>query len=94
MEIKQTKEYPVNLEPVPLPVSQNKGRVLPEGNERGDSNDDANEPQVVQPTLRRSSRGQVKSRRYPSDEYMTFTEGEELECYEEAISGEHKEKWA
>ena len=25
---------------------------------------------------------------------MTLTEGGEPECYEEAISGEHKEKWA
>ena len=94
VEIKQTEEYPVNLEPVPLPVRQSERGALPEGNEGGASDDDANEPPVVQPNLRRSSRGQVESRRYPSDEYVTLTEGGEPECYEEAISGEHKEKWA
>ena len=29
VEIKQIKEYPVNLDPVPLPVSQNEGGALP-----------------------------------------------------------------
>ena len=47
VEIKQTEEYPVNLEPVPLPVSQNEEGTLPEGNEGGASDDDANEPPVV-----------------------------------------------
>ena len=84
----------MNLEPVPLHVSQNEEGALPECNEGGASDDDANEPPIVQPTLRRSSRGQVKSRRYPLDEYVTLTEGGEPDCYEEAISGEHKEKWA
>ena len=77
VEIKQIEEYPVNLEPVPLPVSQNEGGALPEGNEGGASNDDANKPPVVQSTLKISSRGQIESRRYPSDEYVTLTEGGE-----------------
>ena len=84
VETKQTEEYPVNLELVPLPANQNEG---------GAGEDDANEPPIVQPNLRRSARGQIESRIYPSDEYVTLTEGGEPECYEEAISGEHKEKW-
>ena len=93
VETKQIEEYPVNLEPVPLPASQNEGGALPEDDEGGAGEDDANEPPIVQPNLRRSARGQIESRRYPSDEYVTLTEGGEPECYEEAISGEHKEKW-
>ena len=84
VEIKKIEEYPVNMEPVPLLVSQNEG---------GASDDDTNEPPVVQPTLRRSSTGQVESRIYPSNEYVTLTEGGEPECYEKAISGEYKENW-
>ena len=94
METKQTKEHPINLEPVHLPISQNEGGALPEGNEGGARNAEANEPPVIQPTLTRSSRGQVESHRYSSDEYVKLVERGEPECYKETISGEHKEKWA
>ena len=83
METKQTEEYPVNLEPVPLPAAnQNEGGALPEDDEGGAGEDNANEPPIVQANLRRSARGQIESRRYPSDEYVTLTEGGEPKCYE------------
>ena len=81
VETKQTEEYPVNLEPVPLPFSHDEG---------GAGKDDANKPLIVQPNLRRSAKGRVESHKYPSDEYVTLTEGGEPGYYEEAISSEHK----
>ena len=47
VETKQTEEHPVNLEPVPLPVSQNEGGALPEDDEGRAGKDDANKPPIV-----------------------------------------------
>ena len=75
VKIKQIEEYPVNLEPVPLPITQNEGGVLPEDDEGGAGEDDANEPPIVEPHLKRSTRGRVKSQRCPSDEYVCRRRG-------------------
>ena len=72
VETKQTEEHPVNIKPVPLPTSQNKGGTLPEDNEGGAEEDDANEPPIVQPNLRRSTKSRVESHIYPLDEYVTY----------------------
>ena len=53
----QIEEHPINLEPVPLSTSQNEGGALLKGNEGGASENDANEPPIVEPNLRRSTRG-------------------------------------
>lgn len=43
--------------------------------------------------LRRSIRQRVPSSRYSSNEYMLLTDGEEPECYKEAMEDEHKGQW-
>ncbi|RDY02473.1 hypothetical protein CR513_14061, partial [Mucuna pruriens] len=52
---------------------------------------DAPKPPPVQ--LRRSNRKRQSSTRYTSDEYVTLKDGEELECYQEAMESEEKQKW-
>ncbi|RDX91760.1 hypothetical protein CR513_26204, partial [Mucuna pruriens] len=51
---------------------------------------DALEPPPVQ--LRRSNRQRQSSTRYTSDEYVTLTDGEELECYQESMESEERQK--
>lgn len=43
--------------------------------------------------LRRGTRVHQSSTKYPSLEYVLLTNGGELECYYEAISGELKMEW-
>ncbi|RDX79232.1 hypothetical protein CR513_40372, partial [Mucuna pruriens] len=52
---------------------------------------DAPKPPLVQ--LRKSNRQRQSSTRYPSDEYVILTDGEELECYQEAMESEERQKW-
>ncbi|RDX63642.1 hypothetical protein CR513_57903, partial [Mucuna pruriens] len=52
--------------------------------------DDAPEPPLVQ--LKRSNRQKQSSTRYTSDEYVTLTDGEELECYRESMESEERQK--
>ncbi|RDX69198.1 hypothetical protein CR513_51722, partial [Mucuna pruriens] len=52
---------------------------------------DAPEPPLVQ--LRKSNRQRQSSTRYPSDEYVTLTDGEEPECYQETMESEERQKW-
>lgn len=42
---------------------------------------------------RRSTRERKTSRRYPSDEFVTLTDGGEPESYEEALTDDHKGEW-
>ncbi|RDX86446.1 hypothetical protein CR513_32214, partial [Mucuna pruriens] len=51
---------------------------------------DAPEPPPIQ--LKRSSRQRQSFTRYTSDEYVTLTNGEEPECYQEAIESEERQK--
>ncbi|RDY10271.1 hypothetical protein CR513_05239, partial [Mucuna pruriens] len=51
---------------------------------------DAPEPPSVQ--LRRSNRQRQSSTRYTSDEYVTLTDGEEPECYQESMESEERQK--
>ena len=53
--------------------------------------DDAPEPPQFQ--LRRSNRQRQPSTRYSSDEYVTLIDRGELECFEETIESEEKQKW-
>ena len=60
--------------------------------------DDVVDDQHAVPTdppvaLRRSTRKTQPSRKYPSDEYVTLTDGGEPECYEEAMDSDQKQKW-
>lgn len=43
--------------------------------------------------LRRSTRDRRPTSRYPSDEYVSLTDGGEPECYVEAMEDEHKNEW-
>ena len=43
--------------------------------------------------LRRTTRGRQSSRKYSLHEYVLLTDGEERECYEEAISHKSKGEW-
>ncbi|RDX78423.1 hypothetical protein CR513_41306, partial [Mucuna pruriens] len=52
---------------------------------------DASKPPPIQ--LKRSNRERQSSTRYTSDEYVTLTDGEEPECYQEAMESEEKKKW-
>ncbi|KAL9261585.1 Retrovirus-related Pol polyprotein from transposon TNT 1-94-like protein [Drosera capensis] len=56
-----------------------------------ESHDEAPEPPQVQP--RRSIRQKQPSIRYPSDEYVTLTDGGKPECFKEALDSEEKQKW-
>ena len=47
----------------------------------------------IPPPLRRSERTKCPSTRYPRDQYVTITEGEEFENYKEAMDDESKQKW-
>ncbi|RDY02032.1 hypothetical protein CR513_14564, partial [Mucuna pruriens] len=51
---------------------------------------DALEPPPVQ--FRRSNRQRQSSTRYTSDEYVTLTDGEESECYQEFMESEERQK--
>ncbi|RDX86816.1 hypothetical protein CR513_31800, partial [Mucuna pruriens] len=51
---------------------------------------DAPELPLVQ--LRRSNRQRQSSTRYISDEYVTLTDGEEPECYQESMESEERQK--
>ena len=46
----------------------------------------------IEPELRRSTREQRPSTRYLPYEYVMLTDGE-LECFKEAMSHQHKNKW-
>ncbi|RDX73011.1 hypothetical protein CR513_47433, partial [Mucuna pruriens] len=52
---------------------------------------DGLKPPLVQ--LKRSNRERQSSTRYTSDEYVTLTDGEEPECYQEAMESEEMQKW-
>ena len=43
--------------------------------------------------LRRFARGRIPSTTYSSDEYVLLTDGDEPECYQEAVDSEEKAKW-
>ncbi|RDX81646.1 hypothetical protein CR513_37642, partial [Mucuna pruriens] len=51
---------------------------------------DAPEPSPVQ--LRRSNRHKQSSTRYTSNEYVTLIDGGELECYQEFMESEERQK--
>ncbi|RDX85891.1 hypothetical protein CR513_32846, partial [Mucuna pruriens] len=51
---------------------------------------DAPKPPPIQ--LRRSNRQRQSSTRYTFDEYVTLTDGEELECYQESMESEERQK--
>ncbi|RDX78453.1 hypothetical protein CR513_41273, partial [Mucuna pruriens] len=48
---------------------------------------DENPGDALKPPPRQSST------RYPSDEYLTLTDGKEPECYQEAMESEERQKW-
>ncbi|RDX91185.1 hypothetical protein CR513_26867, partial [Mucuna pruriens] len=51
---------------------------------------DSSEPPPVQ--LKKSNRQRQSSIRYTSDEYVTLTDGEEPECYQESMESEERQK--
>ncbi|RDX98381.1 hypothetical protein CR513_18707, partial [Mucuna pruriens] len=51
---------------------------------------DASEPLLVQ--LKRPNRDRKSFTRYTSDEYVTLTDGEEPECYQESMESEERQK--
>lgn len=84
--------------------------LVPDDQEMGDPidapvDDDAdNQPELPEDPPgfhpRRSTRERRPSTRYPSSEYVTFTDGYvtltdrgEPECYEEAMEGDDNKKW-
>lgn len=51
-----------------------------------------NDHELPQLPPRRSNRLRHSSSRYSSDEYVTLTDGGELECFEEALESEEKQQ--
>ncbi|RDX67314.1 hypothetical protein CR513_53828, partial [Mucuna pruriens] len=49
-------------------------------------------PELPPVQLRRSNRQRQSSIRYTSDEYVTLTDGEEPECYQESMESEERQK--
>ncbi|RDY03729.1 hypothetical protein CR513_12653, partial [Mucuna pruriens] len=49
-------------------------------------------PELPPVQLRRSNRQRQSSTRYTSDEYVTLTDGEEPECYQESMESEERQK--
>ena len=43
--------------------------------------------------MRRYTGDRQSSRKYPFSEYILLTNGGETECYEEAVTDDHKEEW-
>ncbi|KAL0404121.1 UNVERIFIED_CONTAM: Retrovirus-related Pol polyprotein from transposon TNT 1-94 [Sesamum radiatum] len=56
-----------------------------------DTNEDSSSQMV--PVVRRSERGHIPSKRYPSSEYLLLTEDGEPESFQEIESHKDKEKW-
>ena len=59
--------------------------------EQDDDLGDIPEPPQVQ--FSRFNKQKQPSIRYSCDEYITLTDGGELECFEEALESEEKEQW-
>lgn len=49
--------------------------------------------ELPQAQVWRSTRKRKPSTRYPSDDYVTLTDGGEPECYDEAMESDEKKKW-
>jgi hypothetical protein len=69
--------------------------------ESNDPRERENEPEIEIPLnetsqvqeLRRSTQNRRANTRYSINEFVLFVDGGELECFEEAMVSEHKDKW-
>ena len=66
---------------------------IDDAQEEHDDDDLGDELESPQVQLRRSNRQKQPSTRYSCYEYITLTDGGELECFEEALDGEEKKQW-
>lgn len=64
-----------------------------EEHEMSQDEDLGDAPEPPQAQVWRSTRQRKPSTRYPSDDYVTLTDGGEPECYDEAMESDEKKKW-
>lgn len=64
-----------------------------EEHEMSQDEDLGDAPKLPQAQVWRSTRQRKPSTRYPSDDYVTLTDGGEPECYDEAMESDEKKKW-